>query len=386
MLKKHLRSVCILFAALLLSAALLAGCGASGGAANSSAAMAPEDAKGAADYGDYDGETAAAQDAGEAAGGGEASFGGEGGAPTLTPPQDGRKVIMNANVGMETLEFSASCTAIEKAIAAAGGYIAASELWGTDRDTNDTVNPYSSRSATFTARVPATAYTGFLTALGDAGTITSRTESSEDITQQYVDVEARLKALRTQEARLLDLMEQSASLKDLLEVQSQLTEVQYQIETYEGTKQAYDDLVAYSTVTIQLQEVREISETPPDTYGDRMDSAFRQSWQNFATFWQEFSIGFVYVLPGLLAIVAIVVVVLLILRAVLRRRKNHAPQPLPPFPPPPYPAYPQDMQAPAATSAWQTGAQSSPEETPVAAPAPDHAESVPPQDDQETPS
>lgn len=260
--------------------------------------------------------------------------GDNGDTPALTVPQDDRKVVLNADLTIEALEFTKTCDAINAATEAAGGYVAggyfstpnASAYGGsyTLEDYPYTDPYYQSRSADYTIKVPAENYTAFMAELGEAGNVTNRNETSEDITRQYVDVEARLRALRAQEARLLELMESAASLKDLLTVQEQLTEVQYEIEDYTATQKTWDDLVAYSTVTIHVYEVQRITENEPDGYGERLGAAFRQSWQNFADFFREFSIGFVYVLPGLIVLLVIVVVVLLILRRVMKKRRARA--------------------------------------------------------------
>lgn len=320
----------------LLGVALLAGCGAGGASSmaieeHSTPALDEPTAGGGwntpdypadeyvteeGDYGDMDGaiaegETLAPDNAAST--------------PSLTIPQDGRKVILKANLTIESLEFSETCAAIQAAVKEAGGYISGTNLYTSETD-------IGYRTADFIIKVPAEAYTDFMGTISGVGNVTNRTENSEDITSQYVDVESRLSSLRAQEARLLELMSQAADLKDLLAVQEQLTEVQYEIESYEATRKTYDNLVAYSTVNIYVYEVREITETEPDTWSERMGAATRESWKNFGRFWQEFSIGFVYFLPALIIIVIILVVVLLLVRRAVKKRKSA---------PPPYQSWPQ---------------------------------------------
>lgn len=251
--------------------------------------------------------------------------GGTADTPSLTIPQDDRKVILNASLTIESLEFGETCAAIQAAAGEAGGYVS-----GTNLNASETDIGY--RTADFVIKVPAEAYADFMSAMGGVGNVTSRSESSEDITAAYVDIESRLSSLRAQETRLLELMGQAADLADLLAVQEQLTEVQYEIESYEATRKTYDNLVAYSTVSIYVYEVREITETPSETWADRVGAAFRESWKNFGRFWQEFSIGFVWFLPAFIIIVIILVVVLILVRRAMKKRKNA---------PPPYQGWPQ---------------------------------------------
>lgn len=310
---KRVKKLFVPLAAALVMLALLAGCSSGGGEAYPETTPAyPYEATGSAvdDYvkGEID-------DADGGAGGADL-----GDTPSLTTPQDSRKVILNAELSIEALDFTETCAAVEAAATKAGGYIAGADLYASEAD-------IGARTANYVVKVPAENYRAFMDEIGEAGNVTNRNETSEDVTRQYVDIEARLTALRAQETRLLELMEKSASLKDLLAVQDELTEVQYQIEDYMAAQNTYDHLVAYSTANIYVYEVREISEVPPERYGDRLGSAFSESWKNFASFWQEFSIGFVYFLPGIIVVVVIVVVVLLILRRVMKRRRNNPPPP-----------------------------------------------------------
>ena len=84
----------------------------------------------------------------------------------------------------------------------------------------------------------------------------SKQESTQDVTSAYVDVEARLKSLKLQEERLYAMMEQAGDLETLLAIQNQLTEVQYQIESYTAPQRTYDDLISYSTVDVTVDSLR----------------------------------------------------------------------------------------------------------------------------------
>ena len=241
--------------------------------------------------------------------------------PGLSLPQDDRMVILNANLTIEALDFTSTCNAIEQATEQAGGYISYAQI-------NTESSTMVGRDASFTIRVPVEHYTDFLAAAGEAGNITTRNESSDDVTSAYVDLEARLNSLRTQEARLLELMEQAGDLTDLLTIQDQLTDVQYEIESYTAQKNAYDQLIAYSTIDIYVYEVVELTQTPPESYLERIGRAFTESWANFANFFKELSIALVYILPALLVLAAIAVVIIVV---VARSRKKHrGKQPVPP--------------------------------------------------------
>lgn len=87
------------------------------------------------------------------------------------------------------------------------------------------------------------------------------------------------KTLRLQEERLLEILSKATELSDVLELESRLSDVRYQIESYETTLRNYDSRVSYSTLHITLQEVVEYSviNDPPQTLGQRLSDGFKDS-------------------------------------------------------------------------------------------------------------
>lgn len=228
-------------------------------------------------------------------------------------PTDGRKIILNASLTIEALDFDATCTALLQALKDAGGYVASTDLHAPSYEG-------ARRSAMYELRVPAAKYETFLQSAGSAGNLVNKQESTEDITRNYVDVEARLKSLRLQEERLYAMMEQAGELETLLAIQNQLTEVQYQLESYTSQRNTYDDLVSYSTVTVSVEEVRVFTEAP-ETFADRVGDAFRSSWRDFGEGVQNFAVGFVYFLPTLLVLCVLAAILIPLVRAASKRSR-----------------------------------------------------------------
>ncbi len=228
-------------------------------------------------------------------------------------PTDGRKIILNASLSIEALDFDATCTALLQALKDADGYVASTELYTPSYEG-------ARRSAAYELRVPAAKYEIFLQNAGSAGNLINRQESTEDVTRAYVDVEARLKSLRLQEERLYAMMEQAGELETLLAIQNQLTEVQYQLESYTSQRNTYDDLVSYSTVTVSVEEVRVFTEAPV-TFADRVGEAFRSSWRGFGEGVQNFAVGVVYFLPALLVLCVLAAIAIPLVRAVSKRSR-----------------------------------------------------------------
>ena len=119
-----------------------------------------------------------------------------------TPQVDVDKIILNATLSIEALDFNATCTALARAAQSCGGYVSSTSI-----DTPAYEGAY--RTAYYQFRIPAEQYSVFLEGAGSAGNLVSKQESTQDVTSAYVDVEARLKSLKLQEERLYAMMEQA---------------------------------------------------------------------------------------------------------------------------------------------------------------------------------
>jgi hypothetical protein len=106
--------------------------------------------------------------------------------------------------------------------------------------------------AELTLRVPTTAFESTLAAIRGIGKVTDESLRGDDVSAEYVDLEARLRNWRAQEAVLLDLMRQARSIADTITVQQQLSQIQQQIEELEGRRRLLDDQSSFGTVTVML--------------------------------------------------------------------------------------------------------------------------------------
>lgn len=286
-------------------------------------------------------------------------------APLISPEataETSRKIVYTASVDLESTNFDAAQQAILDAVEESGGYLQSTYLWGNAQDAN--------RSAQYSVRVPAENYSSFLTSIGQAGNLLSQSESTDDITSSYIDVEARLSALEAQRDRLNQLADQAETTADLLEIESQLSDVQYQIESYTMQLRSMQDQVTYSTVDIYLNEVATLTPTGV-TFGDRLAEAFFGGWTAFVSLVQNLFLAIVYLLPLILVVGAIIALCVVLGR---RRAKRHPrrPRPVPPTPPAgagPEATYtPAPPAAPDAPAAESKAADGGPDQPPKAGP------------------
>ena len=246
-----------------------------------------------------------------------------------------QKIIYNADINMESTDFDAARDALLAAVDDCGAWMEYSSLSGDAKDHD--------RYAYYTVRVPVENYRTFLAAVGEAGSVLDLSETAENITSSYIDVQARLSALEAQRDRLNELADQAETTADLLEIESQLSDVQYQLENYTRQLRSMDQQVSYSTVDIYLREVATLTPTGV-TFGERIADAFGGGWDAFVGFLQGLVIALVYLWPVLL----IAVVVVFILRKVWKKRpkKEKLPKPAQTPPPAEYPVKPGDEPKP----------------------------------------
>lgn len=225
-----------------------------------------------------------------------------------------RKLIRTVNLSVETREFDALIENVQSKIKQLGGYAESSNISG---------NSYSktgSRNAYIVARIPQDKLDSFVTVIESSTNITSKSENAEDVTLSYADVQARKDSLRVEQERLNELLEQADSLETIIALQSRLTEVRYEIESYESRLRTMDNQVTYSTVYLDINEVKEYKPEPVEdpTFAERLSEAFLDNCESAFETIQDFFIGFISFLPILLVLIIIFGIIGLIIFGIVK--------------------------------------------------------------------
>jgi len=225
------------------------------------------------------------------------------------------KIIYSADAGIETKNYDQTVEDVYAMVESSGGFLESSSIGGTS---------YSStrgRRAEFVLRVPSSQFTALTESLSELGNVTYCRTYMENVTTQYIDVQARLDSYRIQEERLLVMLEKAERLEDMLTIEAHLADVRYNIETYTSQLKYLDRQVAYSTVTLSVEEVLEYT---PDTsvhrsFLQRMGSAFSGSLSDIVLLAQGLVLG---LLSGWYLIVLVILIVLIVRRVIRHRRKK----------------------------------------------------------------
>ncbi|WP_010651345.1 DUF4349 domain-containing protein [Oceanobacillus massiliensis] len=161
--------------------------------------------------------------------------------------QSERKIIYTANLSIEVKDFQQALDDIQRQAADRGGYIVDSNMM--EDTANDTTYGH------VTLRIPQDQYREFIQFVEDgSSTVLESSESGQDVTEEYIDLESRLKSKHVVEERLLSFMEQAEKTEDLLAISNDLATVQGEIEEITGRMNYLENRTDLATVSISIQE------------------------------------------------------------------------------------------------------------------------------------
>jgi len=161
-----------------------------------------------------------------------------------------RMIIHTAHLQIQVKDFNQTQLNIESKVKEFGGYIVESDIY---RENDQQLSGH------MTVRIPEKHFQTFLTYTEEeAAEVLSRNVSGQDVTEQYVDLESRLKSKRAVEERLLAFMEDAKKTEDLLKISKDLATVQEDIEVIVGKMKYLENQSAYSTIEISMHEDRVI--------------------------------------------------------------------------------------------------------------------------------
>lgn len=188
--------------------------------------------------------------------------------------QTDRKVIQSAYIEMETLTFDETVKTVKDMTYAYKGYFETLQVEGKRRDRLD---HEQRRDAHFIIRIPKDKYEFFLNAFDELGNIINNELTSDDVTDAYIDTEARIKTLKIQEERLLALLEEATKIEDIIVLEERLSEIRYDIEGYTGNIRKWDNLVEFTTIDLYVREVQEVTEPAPESTLSKATESFAES-------------------------------------------------------------------------------------------------------------
>lgn len=179
-----------------------------------------------------------------------------------------RRIIYTATVELVTEELNSIEPKLTEMVRAAHGFVA---------ETTQSGSSGGQRTATWRVRVPVDDYDGFLQKARSLGEVQSVSVNSQDVTEEFVDVTARVGAKKVQEQRLIDLIKNATGkLDEVLKVENELARVRGEIERMEGRIRFLKDQTELTTITITVKEVKDYRPPEAPTFGTKI----RRTWQD----------------------------------------------------------------------------------------------------------
>lgn len=225
-----------------------------------------------------------------------------------------RKIIYTATVNLVVEQFDPVPAKVAALADRFGAYVARSQITGT---------PGSPRRGQWTLRVPADRYEAFLLAARNLGEVENVSSDSQDVTEEYYDIEARIRNKKQEETRLLELLSKATGkLEEVLAVERELARVRGEIEQMEGRLRVLSNLTAMSTVTLEVREIKDYVPEEAVTYATRVRRAWQASIAALGETAQVLSILLVALLPWIGVLLIPVLLGVVVVRWIHRRRKR----------------------------------------------------------------
>jgi len=294
---------------------VLAGCATMGNGGSDAGGGDGEALSDASDGGDGggDGGDGGGGGAPEQASGGDSDAAADGGQAAVSgqPLEVNRAIIRTGTVELRVEDYDTSRAAIADRAQSLGGYVAGS---GSTRHTRDN---QSWTTGYVVVRVPSERFSDVLSHARDRGTVTNEETQTEDVTDDLVDLEARLTNLKERRDRLRSFYDRANSTGELLRIEEELSSVQSEIERLEAKKRALEDRVAFATLRVELREPEpDVTQEDDDTAGASLVSAFLGSMATLA----DLAYGFVLFTVRLAPFVLFLGLPALVLGLAARRR------------------------------------------------------------------
>lgn len=225
-----------------------------------------------------------------------------------------RLVIYTADLVLSVDDPQQAASEVAKLAEHMGGYVVSMETY--------TVGAAEAAvEATVTVRVPAERYREALARIeGLAVRVEHRSEHSQDVTEEYVDLDARLHNLRVAEAKLQEIMDQATRTEDVLRVYQELVRIREQIEVLEGRKRYLEQSSAMARITVTLR--RRPAATPVSSGGWEPQGVLKEALQALLRTLQALSTALIWLVLYVLPLALLAGLVLWPFYALWRRRRR----------------------------------------------------------------
>jgi hypothetical protein len=189
----------------------------------------------------------------------------------VTKPDWDKKIIKTAVLNLEVKDYNAFYTSIRDKVRAAGGYIAQEEQTQSDYKIENSL----------TIKVPVDQFDDAVAQLSlNTEKINEKKITSQDVTTEIVDTKSRMEAKKQVRLRYMDLLKQAKNMEEILNVQSEINEVQEEIESAAGRIQYLGHSSTFSTIHLAYYQILNLSakDISNPSFGTKLSNAFKTGW------------------------------------------------------------------------------------------------------------
>ena len=225
----------------------------------------------------------------------------------------GLKIIKTGDLSIDSEQFDETDAFIREKVTAYQGILAETSISGTT----------GSRWASYTVRIPSASFDSFFYDVAGECVVTYQSISSEDVTEQYTDLQTRLTTDQAKYERLLELLEKAETLTDIYSIQSEISDVEYEIDSITGTLNGLDSRISYSTIYINVTETTRAVAVPTEqSFSAKLAAALKNGASRGVEGLQNLLLSIARGWVGWMIFIIIVVVAVLIIRHIVRRSEK----------------------------------------------------------------
>lgn len=220
-----------------------------------------------------------------------------------------RMIIRIGTMSVEVEKFDDAAGKVTEMVKKNGGYISS---------TTSSLNSSGKKQGTLVLKVPADKYDGLISEVSTVGKVMNQNINANDITEEYIDLEARIKTQKELEQRLLKLLsEKTARLTDVVEVEQKLASVRQVIESIDGKMRHMRNQSEMSTLTLSLYEPAILQTSSGGGFFYELGQGVKAGLRGFT----DILSGMLTLFIALLPIIILVIFIFWIIKRIIKRRK-----------------------------------------------------------------
>jgi hypothetical protein len=221
-----------------------------------------------------------------------------------------RMIIRIGTMSVEVDKFDDAAGKVTEIVKRNGGFIS---------NSTSSLNSSGKKQGTLVLKVPADKYDELITEVSTVGKVMNQNINANDITEEYIDLEARIKTQRELESRLIKLLaEKTARLTDVVEVEQKLASVRQVIESIDGKMRHMKNQSEMSTLTLSLYEPAILQTSSGGGFFYELGQGVKKGLKGFT----EILSGMITLIIALLPIIILVIIILWIIKRIIKKRKQ----------------------------------------------------------------